>query len=611
MSGVAAILELDGSPADPAELSGVLRELERIGPDGTRARAVGATALVCARFDTLPQDGPQPITLEGVTVVADARLDNRDDLERQLKQPKGSSDTSLIAAAIANWGDRAAEELEGDFAVIAWHGRYRKLIAFRDRYGVKPLFYAEVGGKLLIASLISALTRHPGVTTNLDRDYFLEYLAARMPPTPLTPYTSIKRLMPATVLIAEKNVPPRFERYYRLNIELHDMKLEEAAERTRILLEESVHQRLRAIGPVTSDVSGGMDSTSIYATAWKLGAQVHARSIVSDRWPVIDERSYSRELVGNRPWSWIFVEENPPFEHLDTIPLLFDEPVQDVLLGNLRPAVNEAVPEGGRVVFSGHGGDALMTGGFDVIREAIYGGRWLTAYKEARRWADERDRSLLYMLKWSFRRAHIVPSRLAWSSGQCESQAREVVRRVKQRLRDEDNGIDSIDSFLLSTQAGIRQETIDTLEVRYPFLSRTLVEFALSTPSSLKFRAPMGKRVVRHAMADRLPVRILERTSKTGFDVLYVRGAHTQWPQIERLLKEPTLAEMNLLDRRGMVRLATELREGKTQRLVEAMRTLAVEAWIWARSHGENPSTTSMSATGRPRDLGPTEVGRR
>jgi asparagine synthetase B (glutamine-hydrolysing) len=300
------------------------------------------------------------------------------------------------------------------------------------------------------------------------------------------------------------------------------------------------------------------------------------------------------------------VEENPPFEHLDTIPLLFDEPVQDVLLGNLRPAVNQAVPEGGRVVFSGHGGDALMTGGFDVIREAIYTGRWLTAYKEARRWADEHDRSLLYVLKWASRRAYILPSRLPWATRDCERTAAEVVHTVRGTLLNEDNGIESIDSFLLSTQAGIRQQHKDPVDVRYPFLARPLVEFALSTPSRLKFRAQMGKRVMRHAMREMLPARILVRNGKTGFDVLYVWGANHQWASIEKLLAEPALGEMNLLEPRGMLQLAEELREGKTQRLVEAMRTLAIESWIMARGNSRGKDTTSSSASGRPSDLGPT-----
>jgi asparagine synthase (glutamine-hydrolysing) len=610
MSGVAGVLRLGGVDVDPQELLPVLSVLQRRGPDGTGHVSEGPVVLGCARLDTLPEDGHQPVRCGRVIAVADARLDNRDELCRDLGLPHEASDTVLIAAAIAKWGATAPERLEGDFAVIGWNGD--KLFVFRDRFGVKPLFYANIAGRLLVASEITALIAHQSMPADFDKHYFFEYLAARKPPTARTPYQAITRLMPGECMIAgETSTSTRS--YYQLRIQTANAPCDEVAERTRYLLDEAVATSLRSDGPIVCDVSGGMDSTSLYATARAVGRPLHARSIVSDRWPQIDERQYSRELVGDAPWIQIYAEEHPPLTDVSFVAARFDEPVQDILLGQLRPMLDGAGPKRCRVALSGHGGDALMAGGFDSIRDAIYGWHWWTAYREARQWADERDRSMLYVIRWALQRSYVVPSRLPWASSAVAKRARAEVRRVRRMLRRSNQGrSDSIDTFLLSLQAGLRQKPSSAMDTRYPFLYRPLVEYALATPNSLKTQGAMGKRVMRHAMRDRLPASILERIGKTPFDLLYAWGFQSQWQTVEALLGSSILIEWGFLNAAGVHRLLTEVRDGKTARLVEAMYLLAIEAWLQYRPsvHAET-AQTSLSAAGRLTESRPTEVGRR
>jgi asparagine synthase (glutamine-hydrolysing) len=610
MSGVAAVLRLGGVDVDPQELLPVLTVLQRRGPDGTGHLCVGPVVLGCARLDSLPEDGHQPVRCGQVIAVADARLDNRDELCRDLRLPHQAADAALIAAAIAKWGACAPERLEGDFAVVAWDGD--DLLAFRDRFGVKPLFYVNTPGHLLVASEISALIAHRSVPVGLDQQYFLEYLAARKPPTPLTPYQAIRRLMPSEIMIASRGGSTLLRYYYRLQVEASSAALPEIAERTRALVDKAVATRLRSNGPIACDVSGGMDSTSIYATARALGLTPCARSIVSDRWPQIDEREFSRDLVGDAPWMHIYAEEHPPLTDIHAVAARFDEPVQDVLLGQLRLALDDSGPAGCRVALSGHGGDALMAGGFDSIRAAIYGCHWWTAYREARQWADERDRSVLFVLRWALQRSYVLPSRLPWASHTVSKRARAAVRQVRRFLRAADQGIDSIDTFLLSVQAGLRQKPSGAMETRYPFLYRPLVEYALSTPDSLKVRGAIGKRVMRQAMRDRLPASILERAGKTPFDLLYAWGFRSQWQTVETLINSSVLVEWGLLDSVGTRRLVTDVRDGKTTRLVEAIYFLAIEAWLQSPpSLRTETARTSLSAAGRFTESRLTEVGGR
>jgi asparagine synthase (glutamine-hydrolysing) len=150
------------------------------------------------------------------------------------------------------------------------------------------------------------------------------------------------------------------------------------------------------------------------------------------------------------------------------------------------------------------------------------------------------------------------------------------------------------------------------METRYPFLHRPLVEYALSTPDSLKTQGAMGKRILRQAMRDRLPASILERAGKTPFDLLYAWGFQSQWPTVETLINSSILVEWGLLNATGTRLLVTEVRDGKTARLVEAMYLLAIEAWLQNRRSLEaEPVWTSLSAAGRLSESRPTEVGRR
>lgn len=574
MSGIAAVLNF----ADPAELQPVLRMLERRGPDGTDCVVCGPAILGCARLDTLPEDGPQPARCGHVTLVADARLDNRPELERALGMPASVSDTALVAAAVARWGNRVGERLEGDFAVLAWDGA--RLLALRDRFGVRPLFYLELDGTFILASEIRAILAHPRVRAQLDRDYFIEQLAVRMPLTRLSPYEGIARVMPGEMLVTRPGRPLERRSYYRLPTTVVARTLPEAAEETRGLLERAVRVRLRAKGTVACDLSGGMDSTSIYATARALGHTPHALSVVSDRWPSMDERPFSRLIVGAEdPWTQILAEHHTPFGNTCQAARCFDEPMQDVLF-DIRRALNDVRPPDYRVLLSGHGGDSTMTGSSGALRVLLRQGRLLSAYREARAWADRHDLKLGEVVLGALQPGYSPPAGLPWASRQVARRARASAWRAARAVADQAGASVDAVNFLLSTEPGLRQQPIGPVDMRFPFLDRALVEYALTTPPGLKMSAGMGKRVLREAMRGRLPEAVLARSSKTDFTAAYAAGIYEHWPLVSRWLKEPLLAELGVLDAQGFRGLARDFRDGKTASFGEAVYTLVYEAWL-------------------------------
>jgi asparagine synthase (glutamine-hydrolysing) len=577
VSGVATLCRLDGQPADPGALTALLKHLEGHGPDGTDSLVLGPAALGCARLDTLPQDGPQPVRLRGVCAVADARLDNRDDLESELGLLATCSDAAIIAAAVAKWGVNAPTHLDGDFAVVAWDGV--RLLAFRDRFGVRPLFYTEVSGVVFVASTVRALLLVPGLAGKPEREYFLEQLAAQVPSTTRTPIAGIHRLGAAHCLIVAPHRPLLVSRYYELKSMSSPRSHEEAATTTRALLREGVRQRLRATGRVACDVSGGMDSTSIYALSRTLGPPPLALSLVSERWPTLDERRYSQPLIGHSPWIQVLAEEHLPFAQAEADAAHFGEPVQDIIF-RARLALVEALPTGCRVILSGHGGDGTMSGAPGLFAHLAASRRYLALYREARVWADLRDIPLGGVLKRAGRRWSLVAPALPWASPRVARAASETARALSEQFLQKANHRVDASIFLAFTEAGIRQAPTVPTDLRYPFLYRPLIEYALSLEPSQKAGAGVDKRVLRSAIAGLLPQSVLERKIKTGFTSAYSYAALLHWPKIEAWLEEPRLAELDILDAAGFRRLAKRLRDGQGELDGDIIYALADEVWL-------------------------------
>jgi asparagine synthase (glutamine-hydrolysing) len=600
MSGLAAILNLNSAPASRGDLAAMLTSLQQCGPDGTSAIALGPVVLGCARFDTLPEDRAQPVTCARVTVVADARLDNRSDLENDLSVAKSASEAELIAAALARWGEGAPEHLEGDFAVIAWLAHQQKLLAFRDRFGVRPLFMAETGSRLLIASSVDSLLAHPSVNSDFDPDYFISYFATRRVITALTPYRAIKRVERATALACRPGTPARQFSYYRLQARHISATADEAAAMVRHLLEEAVKARLRGKN-LSCEVSGGMDSTSVFALARRHRPDIEARSMVSDRLPQVDERRYSRSLIGTSAWRQIRVEDLLSLEKFNCA-RLFNEPVQELLLGAVRQALYEPF---GQVQLSGHGGDALMIAKYGLLGRRLRSGNIVRALHDARKYADRGDRPLLEVLSIAARTSKLPLARFDWATPNARAFAKAVTSDLRRRYAY--MGAE-FQLFELYNETALVPPVIP-VDHRYPYLDRLLVEYCLALSPELKSQGSKDKLILRTAMADILPAEILERQAKTSFASLHALATYQNLAVVDRWLSQPILSDLKVLTVDQIRAFATSLREGKQKNLTEAMIVISAEAWLQGRTANRPAHRQHQLARGSvPLQVGGKEV---
>jgi asparagine synthase (glutamine-hydrolysing) len=308
MSGIAGILNLDGSPVDTRLLARMTEYLRFRGPDAHGMHAIG-NAGFCHTLLTLVDDSAadeQPFTLDGRRwIVADARIDARPDLVAALRAHgdelnAGASDAELILRAYGAWGDDCVAHLLGDFTFAIWDGPERRLFCARDHLGVKPFFYAQLGQTVVFSNTLDCVRLHPGVSSALD-DFaiadFLLFGGNQEPGT--TSFRDVQRLPPAHCLIGSREVVKR-RRYWTLPLDepIVLKRAEEYTERFLDLLRPAVFDRLRArrVGVL---MSGGVDSPTLAAVATGLlregpgDSSVHAFTSVYDRLVPDGERHYA------------------------------------------------------------------------------------------------------------------------------------------------------------------------------------------------------------------------------------------------------------------------------------------------------------------------------
>ncbi|MDA2915347.1 asparagine synthase (glutamine-hydrolyzing) [Nitrospinae bacterium AH_259_B05_G02_I21] len=194
---------------------------------------------------------------------------------RELKEELGpetfrtATDTEVILAAYARWAERSVERFNGMFGFALWDGERGRLLAARDRLGIKPLYYWQRADGLAISSELKALLQLPGPRPDIDLDALDAYLTFGYVPAPATIYEGIRKLSPGHRLIWEAE-SLKVEPYWELPLpnssgESSFSSEEEAAEAFLELLRQSVRRRLVSDVPLGAFLSGGLDSSLVVA----------------------------------------------------------------------------------------------------------------------------------------------------------------------------------------------------------------------------------------------------------------------------------------------------------------------------------------------------------
>ncbi|MFJ6808479.1 asparagine synthase (glutamine-hydrolyzing) [Streptomyces anulatus] len=374
MCGIVVVVDFDGALGAEA-VAPALRVLRPRGPDGEGvwASPTGRAVLGHTRLAVNdPAGGAQPMgtSEDGPRLVANGEFYGhralRDRLRRSGVLVRSGSDSEVALHLFHARGERALDDLQGEFAFVAWDERRGELTAVRDRFGVKPLYYARLGRRLLIASEIKALLAL-GVSPEWDTAAFADHLHLAMGPD-ATLVRAVRQVPPGCLLRADAD-GVRLHRYWDIDYpraeEFADVREEDGPAHLDAVdraLTRAVRRRTDVDGPLACHLSGGLDSSSVLALAARM-REVTAFTVAFDG-SGYDESALARrtaERLGVRQHVVRHTADNHRERLLEA--LRAGEMVQENAHGVARLAHAGAIAAAGhKVALAGEGGDEVLAG---------------------------------------------------------------------------------------------------------------------------------------------------------------------------------------------------------------------------------------------------------
>lgn len=371
MCGFAGILTAAPGALDLARtLVPVQRALRHRGPDGAGAwqSASGQAAFVHVRLAIFDPSaaGQQPMSIDDgrFTIVYNGAIYNFRELRAGLEADgvrfKTGTDTEVILRLYARDGAACVSRLRGMFAFALWDERERSCLLARDRFGIKPLYYAVSRDRLVFASEVRALAASGLVPRELDPDSVYGYFRSGSVPEPLTILKNV-RALPAAHVGRWSNGRLSQSRYWQLQFSPAPVPVDAAVAEVRQALSDSVTAHLAGDQPVGLFLSGGLDSTAILALASRPGRALETYSMTFPALPNDEGPAARRSAAqfGATPHELPIDAETArravtPF--IDAI----DQPTIDGL--NTFVVARFASERGAKVVLSGMGADELFGG---------------------------------------------------------------------------------------------------------------------------------------------------------------------------------------------------------------------------------------------------------
>jgi asparagine synthase (glutamine-hydrolysing) len=555
--GGAVSLSLNRLPRAAQTVDTMNSLLEHRGPDGEgtwiQPREVAAFAhRRLAIIDLVT--GHQPMTDEGGNwITYNGEIYNYVELRGLLGENRfrTRSDTEVLLHGYRQWGEESLDRLRGMFAFALWDEESRTLLCARDRFGIKPLYYAIVDGVFLFASEAKALLPLlPEIATDLDG--FKDYLSFQFCLAGKTLFKGVHELPPGHFLRV-RNGTVEVKRYWEVYFE-PDFERTEAYFERRLteLVHDSIKLHLVSDVPVGAYVSGGVDSGIVASLAAELGSDLAGFS-GSFSMPGYDESHYARELAEAREFELHEVEitEADFARRIEDVVYHLDFPVAGP--GSFPQfMVSELASRHRKVVLGGQGGDEIF-GGYvryliayfeQCIKGAIDGtmqsGNFVVTYESIipnlgslreykpllqEFWRDGLFDDLDLRYFRLINRARDVGDEVNWELLGSYSPL-ETFRSVfhGSNVRKEAY-FDSMTHFDFKTllpallQVEDRVGMAHGLESRVPFLDHPIVELAATMPADLKFKDGQLKHVLKLALGQLLPESIRTRRDKMGFPV--------------------------------------------------------------------------------------------
>ncbi len=644
MCGIAGIVASDRLHADDRARVALMRDvIAHRGPDDAGLFVDDHAALGHRRLSIVDlAAGHQPLANEHDTIriVFNGEIYNHADVRPELEAAghryRTKSDTETIVHAYEQWGDACVDRLRGMFAFAIWDGPRRRLLLARDRLGVKPLYWAQSGSRLLFGSEIKSILQSGYVRAEADESRLPELLSTRYLSGADTLFKGIHRLLPGHTLVYDQGqiaIRQYWDVPTRRDESLAGLADRDLVHRFRDLLEQSVRIRLMADVPLGMFLSGGLDSSAIaalmagmidrplktFSVAFKERAfseidyarQVSQAIKAESHEIIIDDRDFF-DALPRMIW-----HEDEPIAHTSSVPLYF---------------VSALAAEHVKVVLTGEGSDELLAG-YGKYPRALINWRAAAAYgvvpEPIRNWIAARvvprlPGRLHGLAQRSFLAVPATPEAMFFDNFAAMGLRRQhalltdrfadtTPRQAYGASRDyfdTPNGNSTLLDRLLYTDVKtylvellMKQDQMSmaaSIESRVPFLDHHLVEFAAALPPRLKLRGFTTKWILREAVRPLLPRDILSRP-KMGFPVPFALWMRGPWSNVARdVLLDRRTRERGIVDAAAVAQLIDAHASGATNGADPLWALINLELWYRTFIDGDGVQTLSVAPAAGP-----------
>jgi asparagine synthase (glutamine-hydrolysing) len=627
--GIAGVLDRSGNSVAPELLKRMGDVMAHRGPDGEGQYADGPIGLVNRRLaiiDPSPAGAMPMASSDGrYWITYNGEVYNFVELREELAAAghvfRSHTDTEVVLNAYAAWGPACVERFNGMFGVAIWDRERSQLFLARDRFGVKPVYYAEVGRVFLFGSEIKAMLEHDALSARVSLPHLLEYFTFQNIFTDGTLFEHVRLLRPGqhlTVHADRAGAQPRQYWDFDFREDAHGTASEEEyQEELDRLFRQAVRRQLVSDVPVGAHLSGGMDSGSITALAAEALPYLNTFTVGFDMTSRMGMEVAHDERTKAEAMSYQFRTE-----HYEVVLKSGDmERCLPALVWHLEdPRVGQSYPNfyGARlaskfvkVVLSGSGGDELFAGypwryyravvndDFNDYIEKYYG-FWHRLVSDTTLaelfapavWREIADVRTIDIFRDQFPDTHVPESPEDYVNHSLYLEAKTFLPGL----------------FVVEDKLSMAH----SLESRVPFLDNDLVDFAQRVPVRLKLRdlehvvdldenlpSPKteryfertrdGKLLLRQVMERYVPETVTNQVKQgfSGPDASWFRGDSIDY--VRKIVLDPDSAMYEYLDAGVVRRLVDDHLEGRANRRLLLWSLLTFEHWCRTFLHGTRP----------------------
>lgn len=608
MCGIVGVYNFTGGPVSSKLVEKMGQTIRHRGPDGEGVWCDGPIGLGHQRLAIIDisSAGHQPMQTPDsrFVITYNGEVYNFRELRVELEslghQFHSATDTEVVLHSFAEWGLDSLTRFNGMFAFAVWDKQLKQLHLARDRYGIKPVYYAHLNNSLVFGSEIKAILQHPEVSANLDESGLFEYFSFQNILTNRTLLKNISILEPGTVITFSNNGTAISHQYWDFQFESDSGALSEqdCIDGLDFYFSQAVNRQLVSDVEIGSYLSGGMDSASIVALAAKQLPYIKTftcgfdLSSASGMELSYDERKDAEYL------SYMFKTEHYEMvlkagDMERCMPRLAYH-IEEPRVGQSYPNyhISKLVSRFTKVTLAGTGGDEIFAGYpwryYLSAKEASVNGLYSEEYYRywARILSEEEIHQAFSPIKTQVQQ---LSQRDIFESVYCSkmhsNSGSDIEKRINNALYFEAktflHGLLVVEDKLSMSHG---------LECRVPFLDNDLVDFAMKIPLQYKLARLQkgyspehntndGKLVLRKMLSRYVPAKITDKV-KQGFsapDSSWFKGESIEY--VRKLLLNENAMIYRYLDRKIIEKKINSHLDGKENLRLQIWSLLSFEHW--------------------------------